>query len=187
MAVESSLLVFALVCLAPQTPAQSGGVATPWDVRQMVDGMEAQVKQLMPMLDQMKPDDWVKQGAPYAYVQQWQTLKTELGYFQSSAEALAKQPDKMPVALDTYFRLESLQTQLGSLIGGVRKYHNPAVADVMQAFADQGSRNHDQMRQFVLDLANDKEHEFQVMDKEAQRCRGILSRQPVTSGHKEQK
>lgn len=168
-----------VLLLAFQAASPQAGVAAPWDVRKMLDNLKVQVTQLSPLLDQMKPDDWVKQGAPYAYVQQWQALKIELGYFQTSAESLAKKPDKMPLALDTYFRLESLQSQLASLIAGVRKYHNPSVADIMQALVDEGNRNHGQMRQYVIDLANDQEHEFEVMDAEAQRCRSMLSRQPV--------
>lgn len=144
----------------------------------MLDSLNTDVKKLAPLLDQMNPDEWVRQGAPYSYVEQWKTSKIEIGYFQLSAQSMAKQPDKISAVLDTFFRLESLQLQLGSLIDGVRKYHNPAVADVMQAFVNEGSRNHDQMREYAVDLAKEKEHEYEVMDKEAQRCRAIISKQP---------
>ena len=178
-----SVALYLSLAFVPQSPApaastQSGGVATPWDVRRMLDSLQADVQKLAPLLDQMNPDEWVRRGAPYSYVEQWKSSKTELGYFQTSARSMAKRPEQLSLVLDTFFRLEALDRQLGSLIEGVRKYHNPAVADVMQAFLNEGSRNHDQMRQYTLDLAKDKEHEFEVMDSEAQRCRAVISRQP---------
>jgi folylpolyglutamate synthase/dihydropteroate synthase len=183
-----SVFILLSVAFAPQTTApvqaaaQASGVAAPWDVRRMLDSLQAGIQRINPMLDQMKPEDWVQRGAPYAYVEQWKNSKVELGYFQTSAQALARRPEKLSQALDTFFRLEALDRQLRSLIQGARKYHNPAAANAMQAFLDEGSRNHDQMRQYVVDLARDKEQEFKVMDSEAQRCRSIVSRQPSAAG-----
>lgn len=183
-----SVFILLAVAFVPQSPAppvsqQPGGVAAPWDVRGMLDVLQTDVQRLRPLLDQMNPDEWVRRGAPDSYVEQWKNLKTEMGYFQISAQSMAKHPEKLSLVLDTFFRLEHLQRQLGSLIEGVRKYHNPAVADAMQAFVDEGSRGRDQMRQYTLDLAKDKEHEYEVMDSEAQRCRAMISRQPA-SGRK---
>ncbi len=175
------LVAGSMVCAMGQTPAaQSKGVAAPWDVRKMLDGLQAQTGRLKPLLERMQPEQWVKAGAPYAYVQQKSTAANEADYFNISAKRMAADPDKLSLAMDTYFRMEALDGELMTLIAGVRKYDNPATADIMQAVVDEGSRNITQFRQYLTDLAAQREQEYQVMDRESQRCRGILSRQPAT-------
>jgi hypothetical protein len=64
------------------------------------------------------------------------------------------------------------------LVDGVRRYQNPAVGDLLVSVVSANSANRDQLRQYITDLAQTKEEEFQVVDREAQRCRGTLMRQP---------
>ncbi len=164
------------------SPAPPAGVLADWDVRRTLDSLQTQTRRLSPLLARMNPDVWVKMGAPYSYVEQKKTAENEIGYFNTSADSLARDPDKLSQALDTYFRLEALDTELASLINGVRKYDNPAVADIMQGVLNEGGRNTTQFRQYITDLAAQREHEYQVMDHEAQRCRGNISRQPAAGG-----
>jgi hypothetical protein len=62
-------------------------------------------------------------------------------------------------------------------VEGVRNYQNPAVGDLLLGVAAENSENRDKLRQYITDLALTKEQEFEVADKEAQRCRGMLSKQ----------
>jgi hypothetical protein len=169
------LLVLAAASLSAQAP--SAGVTSQWDVRQMLASLEARARQLTPVLDQLKPAEWAKNGAPPEYAGQLTTAKNELNYLLSSALTISKDPEKLPAALDTLFRMQAFRSTLGSVIEGTRKYQNPAIADLMQAIADENDQNRDHLKQYVLDLAADKEHELQVMDAEAQRCRASLSNQ----------
>ena len=171
------LLLFP-VFLAAQSPSASG-VSADWDVSKSVAALSAQAARLKPILDQLTPQQWVAKGAPEAYVQQWRAAQNELGYLVDSAKSLEKQPERLTLALDTYFRLQALETQLHSLADGVRNYQNPAVGDLLVGVLEENSSNRDNLRQYITDLAAQKEQEFQTVDKEAQRCRGILSRQPT--------
>jgi hypothetical protein len=114
-------------------------------------------------------------------VTQWKSSEAELRYLLQSSQAFSRQPDRLPLALDTYFRMQSMNTILGSLIEGIRKYQNPAVGDLVQGIMNENSGNRERLRQYVVDLATEKEQEFQIADKEAQRCRGTLLRQPTTT------
>jgi len=171
------LCLLALFSVSLFGQAASNGVSSDWDVREMLSSLEARAKQLGPILDQLKPADWVRNGAPAQYTGQWTTAKSELGYLLTSAQALAKDPDKLPAALDTLFRMQALNSTLGSVIEGTRKYQNPAIADLVQAIADENDHNDERLRQYVIDLAAEKEHELKVMDAEAQRCRTNVSNQ----------
>jgi hypothetical protein len=68
---------------------------------------------------------------------------------------------------------------LTSLIDGVRKYQNPALADLLRSVLSENNASRQQLRQYLMDLASIKEQEFKVMDEEAQRCRESISKLPT--------
>jgi hypothetical protein len=117
-------------------------------------------------------------------VAQWKSAQSELGYFLSSISSLSKDSERLPLALDTYFRMQAMESTLGSLVEGVRKYQNPALAELAQTFVAENSTNRDRLRQYISDLAAQKEQEFKVVDREAQRCRGMLLNQSPTKERK---
>jgi hypothetical protein len=160
-----------------QTPEP--GVASEWDARKMIDALSTQAQHLKPVVDQVKPADWVSKGASESYVAQWNTVQAQLKYLISASEAFSRQPERMQLGLETYFRMEAVESRLGSLTEGVRKYQNPALAMIMQAVIAENSTNRDRLRQYLTDLATQKEEEYQVADREAQRCRASLLSQPA--------
>lgn len=172
--------IFAPTFASAQT-AQPASVASEWDVRKLLQNLDVQAQHLRPVIDQVKPETWVPKGAPAAYQVQWTAAKAELNYFLNSDEALARQPDRLTLALDTYFRMQAMESTLGSLIDGVRKYQSPALAMQMQTIVSENGTNRDQLRQYMQDLAAQKEQEFKIADSEAQRCRGMLVQQPTST------
>ncbi|MGD0133047.1 MAG: hypothetical protein ABSE57_13430 [Bryobacteraceae bacterium] len=160
-------------------PAPDAGVASEWDARKMIDALNLQAQHLKPIVDQIQPADWVSQGASATYIAQWNTAQAQLSYLISTSDAFSRQPDRLALGLEAYFRMQSVESTLGSLTEGVRKYQNPALASLMQSVIAENSTNRDRLRQYLQDLATQKEQEFQVADREAQRCRAALLRQPA--------
>lgn len=160
-------------------PATDQGVASEWDARKLIDALSAQEQHLKPIIDQVKPERWVSKGASQTYVAQWQTAQAQLRYLLSAGAAFSRDPEQLALGLDTYFRMEAVESMLGSLAEGVRKYQNPALASIMQSVIAENSTNRDRLRQYLQDLAQQKEEEFQVADREAQRCRAALLSQPA--------
>ncbi|HXP83553.1 MAG TPA: hypothetical protein VN841_02465 [Bryobacteraceae bacterium] len=165
---------------APVQAVDPPGVTAPWDVSQTIVALAEQTSRLKPLLDQVTPREWLNKGAPQAYVEQWQSAQRELADVQRVAQSLQKQPDRLTLALDTYFRVQSLETRLNSLVEGIRRYQNPAVGDLVVGVIGESAANRDKLRDYISDLANQKEQEFTVVDREAQRCRTNLNRQPAT-------
>jgi hypothetical protein len=153
------------------------GVSAPWDISQTLGSLTQQAERLNPLLNQLTPEQWVARGAPAVYTAQWHGAQSELGYLVGAAKAMQKQPEKLTLALETLFRLQAVESQINSLVEGVRRYQNPAVGDLLVSVLGANSANRDQLRQYVSDLAQTKEQEFQIVDQEAQRCRGTLMRQ----------
>ena len=165
---------------------QASGVKSEWDVRKLLDSLTQQTEHLKPLIDQVRPENWLEKGAPQAYVAQWNTAQTELKYLLQSSENLAKQPDRLTLALDTFFRMQSLEATFGSLVEGIRRYQNPALADLVHAFVAENNTNRDNLRDYIQELAAQKEQEFKVADREAQRCRDALVRQSDVKTRKSQ-
>jgi hypothetical protein len=167
-------LLCALLLAASAAVAQnSSGVSAEWDISPTIDSLSMQAKRLKPIL--------VAKGAPDTYIQVWKRAQDELGYLVDSAKAVGAQPERLTLALDTYFRLQSLEMRLNSLVDGVRNYQNPAIGDLLMGVLAENSANRDKLRQYITDLAGTKEQEYKIMDQEAQRCRGVLTHQSTPS------
>ncbi|MEO8099869.1 MAG: hypothetical protein ABI811_19380 [Acidobacteriota bacterium] len=170
--------VFVLVLmLLASVPAVAQSAA--WDTIPKGSDLASQVGRLKPLLDQLKPAEWVAKGAPDTYIKQWNSVQQELQYLTASATQLDSQPRKLTAALDTYFRLQALESSFQTLIDGVRKYQNPAVGDLLLDALRGNSTNRDGLREYIKELAAQKEQEFTILDQEAQRCRGQLNQIPT--------
>ena len=159
-----------------QVPA--AGLPPEWETRKQLSAMVANANRLDPILAQLNPEAWKEAGAPEAYVQQLQSTRRALQSLQVSADRLSKDPNRVTYAMDTYFRLQTMEQILGSLATGVRRYQNPAIGDLLFGIANENAANREFLEQYLKDLAAVREAEFQIVDAEAQRCRGILRKQP---------
>src|SRR5690242_14508976 len=149
LAFFACLLIAGSAAIGQTAPPQTAGVASEWDVRQLIEGLNLQTQHLKTIVDQVKPDSWVSNGAPDTYVTQWKTAQQEMKYLLDSADALAKQPERLTLALDTYFRMQAMESTFGSVIEGIRKYQNPAVADLVRAVVSENTTNRDRLRQCI--------------------------------------
>jgi hypothetical protein len=166
---------------APSGLAQADGIAPEWDVRKNLAQLSEDVRRLKPILDQVSPRDWIAKGAPEGYVTQHKSVLAEIDYLVGSAENLARNPEKMSIALETMFRLQSVEAMMTSMIEGVRKYQNPAIADVLRSMLTNNMNHREKLRSYIVELATIQEQEFEIANKEAQRCRAELLRKPAGS------
>jgi hypothetical protein len=171
------LLICAGACsslLAQQQP----GMQNEWDIHQTLGAIALHADRLAPFVDQIQPEKWVAAGAPEAYVGQAKTCRNEVRGVAAAARELSRNPEKLTGMLELLFRIRALESMLGSLGDGLRKYQNPPMADLLNAAVAENLANRDRLQQYVLELATEKEQEFRVADQEAQRCRQSISRQP---------
>ena len=160
-------------------PAQSGAAMdNEWDLRKLIDSLSTESKRLKPLLDQADPSKWEDKSAATSYAAQWKSAQNEIQYLGTTAVNFAKEPERLTLALETLFRLESLERTLASYSNGLKRYGNPAVAELIDGVARENVDNREHLRQYVSELAQTKEQEFRIADQEAQRCRNTLSRQP---------
>ncbi|MFZ0589682.1 MAG: hypothetical protein WAM39_04315 [Bryobacteraceae bacterium] len=162
---------------ANQAPAPAG-LQAPWDIRQMLAALNAQNERLKPLLEQMHPQEWLENGAPPAYVSQYQEVRTRMDDVIRAVKNLSQQTDSLSVALDTYFRMEALETVARSVDDCIRKYGERKTADQLSALIAQNFDNRQKFCEYLRDLSVEREQEFKIADEEAQRCRGMISKEP---------
>ena len=67
---------------------------------------------------------------------------------------------------------------LVTLEEGLRRYQNRADAEALASLAAENGANRERFRQYLVTLAAEREKQLEMMDREAQRCRGIMMSQP---------
>lgn len=180
-----------LLCLAAVVPAArisaqtssaaapEAGLETPWNVRQTIADVLKQVDQLGPVLQRLNPQRWADaKGAPDAYIAQHATAKRQLNDLSIATKLFAQKPESLSLGLDLYFRLEALDVTARSLENGTREYADRASADKLSQLIAADFTSRQQLQSYFTDLARTQEENFKIADEEAQRCRGIISREP---------
>lgn len=170
--VPGIMIVCALLAAwAPPASTQSPELPPEWEVRTQLAELVKQVQRFEPILDEVKPAEWVEKGAPEAYERQWQSVRAEIEFLSRGVEELSQEPERLTVALEALLRMQSLDSLLLSLNEGVRRYQNPALAELLQGAITEKSAHQLKLREYVVQLAAAKEEELKVMHQEAQRCR----------------
>ncbi len=164
--------------------AQSGGVRPDWEIRELAARLEKNAGVIDGLLGRLKPEEWSSRGAPSAYVEQVKQTRQFNSYLILQAQALGREPAKLSVALDTFLRLDHLQSLLDSVTAGVRQYQNASLAELMATAVGQNLAVREQLKEYARDLAVEREKEWEIANQEAQRCRAMLSRRPPAAAPK---
>jgi hypothetical protein len=158
--------------------AQSEGMLPRWEVVELSKNVAANVEQTKTVLAQLRPQEWIQNGAPSAYMEQYDNLQVELDNLRLSAEALGRQPEKLSVVIDTFLWLDRVSSMVGSMAGGVRSYQNAAVADLLDTARGNGDAALTVLKEYMRQVAVQQEAAMEIAHSEAQRCRGRLASQP---------
>lgn len=162
------------------------GLESAWTLRSILDDLIKDNEKLEPLLAQMNPQEWVaKKGASDVYVQQWQSARTQLTEAMSASKSLAQKTESLPLALDAYFRLEALEVTSRSLQEAVTRYGDRFTADQLNGLIARNFSRRERFRDYIRDLAASSETNFKIADEEAQRCRGMISREPIKRSKKQ--
>lgn len=171
------LLILALVGIASPVGAQ--GLPPEWEVRQQLADLVTQTERLAPLVKQIEPAKWA--DAPEAYVAQQTAILNQIQYIAQVVSSLSRQPERMTLALDVYFRLQSMESQVLSFTDGIRRHQNPAVADLLTSLTNETSASRERLREYLKELVAMREQERDLLEKEAQRCRSLPPRVIPTS------
>jgi hypothetical protein len=168
----------------PQAGISAAAAAIPADqqIISLFQRISRHPAKLLPLLEQVRANEWIAKGAPDTYAAQVAAAREQIRAIAEDMSALAQHPDRMQDCMRALFRVRAFHGSLDSLMGGLRKYQNPALADLIQSVAVEDQDDLGKLQEYILELANQKEQEYLVVDREAQRCRATISKEPATSG-----
>jgi hypothetical protein len=171
----------------PQPPqASTAGLEPAWEIAPVLEEMGNHAARLLPILAQVDVKLWMEKGASATYADQLQSSQDQAKALADGARALARNPEKLSASLELSFRIEGLENMLASLVEGLRKYQSQDAAQQLASVDAEGGANRERLRRYIVNLAAQREQQFEAMDREAQRCRGMLAQPapPKTSGRK---
>jgi len=163
----------------PQAPAPPTRTPLdPTEVAAIAGKISQRSENLKPMFEEVHPEEWVANGAPEAYISQWKSIGEQNGAIETDMAAITQHPDGMQDVMRALFRVHRFDSDLYALLESIRRYQNPALADLMESVASGDQSGVAQLQQYVLDLADEKERQLDIENEEAQRCRASLASQP---------
>lgn len=176
------VLLLCAAALRAQTPTQvppqpqaPQGLETDWEMGTMLKDIAAQSGRLAPVLDRVDARSWVDQGASETYAEQLQSAKDQNRALGDGAAALARNPEQLSALLDVFFRMQAIDSMLQSVEEGIRKYGAKADAQMLAQTHAESSANRDRLQHYIVNLAAEREREYSAMDREAQRCRAVVT------------
>ncbi len=172
-------LVFSCAAFSQQ-PAPAIPRMTEPQIQSIFTGISKHAARIEPMLQQLHPAEWVAQGAPQTYVAQWNSTIEQLNVIQTEMSALAQRPDQLIELMKALFRVQASQKVIASLMDGLRHYQNPALAELIESVAAEDQSSLDNFERYLVELATDRQQQYDVVEHEAQRCRSTLFAPPST-------
>jgi len=158
---------------------QPAGLEADWDIAPVLQQIGAYAARLTPELDKLDAQVWASKGASETYLRQLQSSKDQARALGDQSKALMRNPEKLSATLEVLFRIQGLDTMLTSLVEGARRYQSPGEAQALETLAVEDGAARDRLQAYIVNLAVEREHDLDVMDREAQRCRGLLSQTPA--------
>jgi hypothetical protein len=180
------MLIACAAALGAQTPGQTPqsmgqpmpqpiGLETDWEIGGVLKEIAAHASRLTPALDRIDARSWVDQGASETYGEQLQSAKDQTRALNDGATVLVRNPEQLAALLDVFFRMQAIDSMLGSVEEGIRKYGNKPDAQTLATLQAESGANRDRLQRYIVNLAAEREREFQAMDREAQRCRAVVT------------
>ncbi len=175
---KTLLAVGTALVFLPGGAAQDEGMLPIWEIREMTEDIVKNIATGRKVLAELRPAEWIQDGAPEAYVEQLETLRADLESTVLAAQALGREPQRLSYAVDTFLWLERSDSLLDSIADGVRKYSNGAVADLLDSARGRNAGNIGTLKGYMRQLAVELETSMNIAHNEAQRCRAAVAGQP---------
>ena len=165
-------------------PTQPDGLEADWEIAPVLREIGAHASRLLPALDKIDVKSWVEKGASDTYAAQLQSSIEQAKALAAGAKALASNPSQLAASIELFLRIQALESMLTSLEQGARRYQGPADAQALARLGAENGANRERFQRYIVNLAEAREREFKAMDREAQRCRAVLTQAPPKAGRK---
>lgn len=147
------------------------GVPTEWESKKTIVNLEESMSTVLRSMNALDRESWKQSPAAQSYLQQFESAKGQIESLQQGARELQQRPEELGVALEIFFRLESVDFLLQTVREAAQKFNSSEQADQLAQSIAKSEAERDAFRAYLLDLAKDKDARYRVLEGEAQRCR----------------
>lgn len=169
-----SVLFCAVLLLPAAGVAQDGGMLPSWEVEDLARQIGEEADKTLRITEELRPKEWIQDGASEAFISQHESLRRELDYLKRVALQLEDRPESLTVAMDSFFWLERVQSMISSIAAGGERYQSPALAELLRGANSRLVDQRDTVKNYMRQLAADREEALAVAHDEAQRCRSVM-------------
>lgn len=163
--------------------AEEQGVAAPWEAKKVFEEIAAESGRVRADLEPLLKEGW--SGAGEVYANQIGDVIEQLRYLERAAREAGDAPESLSKGFAVYFRAESVELLLNSVVEGVRRYRNPALAELLEGRQRDLERRRQDVRRYLAELVEVMERECRVAREEAYRCRvELIQEQPRGSSRR---
>jgi hypothetical protein len=170
--------------LQAQAPVPAG-LETAWEIAPVLQELSAHGGRLVSALEKVNAQSWVEKGASDTYVAQRTSAREQAQAIAVEAKALAANPEKLSASIQVLLRMQALDAMLASLAEGTGRYQSARDAQELARIWAEGNGRRDRLQRYIVNLAAQREQDLEVMDREAQRCRGVLTQSPPRTTRKQ--
>ncbi len=174
---KHAFLAYSLSVLSAALPAQQ--IPTEWEAKSRIASLTKTVEEIEAVLVKLDLERWKSAGAAEAYLTQYHEAKPQFGALRRNLAELASNPDRVGAALDVLLRFEAVDHYIHSLREASRKFDEAALADELDAKVGESFTVRDRFRNYVVELARDRDTQYAILLKEAQRCRTDVNTPPA--------
>lgn len=179
MACMNRVAIIVLLLSVAVFPSAAQELLPRWEAIEMAKGVDLHANEMKALIEQVRPKEWIQDGAPQAFVTQHEELLRDMDSLSLSAQDMMRNPEGLISVVDTFLWVDRMGSMISSLEQGVRKYQNAAVAELLVAAQDRNTSESGKLKGYLRQLAVAHEAELEIADSEAQRCRAELARQPA--------
>ncbi len=166
------LLLATVLGAGPQAPAPAG-LAPPWEAKETIEQLRAQVTRLNAALGKLSVLTWQGTGASN-YVAVADSARRQVAGIEGALERLALEPQKLTAAIHVFLALQQVEGSLDSLSRGVAQFQGAEAAREIEDATNAVLNQREKLVNYVLELVQFLENSSVVAQRELDSCREQL-------------
>jgi len=158
------------------TPTQEttpGGLPPPWEAKQVIQQVRAQVSRVSAALGQLPVAEWQGTGAAN-YVAVAESARRQMAGIGGALDRLANQPERLNASIHLFLALQHVESNLDTLAKGAAQFQGPEAARELEDATNDLLNQRERLIKYILELVQFLESTSTATQRELESCRSQL-------------
>lgn len=162
-----------MVLGAPPQETAPAGLPPPWEAKQVVQQVRAQVNKVSAALGQLQVAAWEGTGASN-YVAVADSTRRQVTGIGGALDRLALQPERLSAAIHLFLALQHVETNLDSLSRAAAQFQSLEAARELEDATNALLNQREKLVKYILELVQFLESTSGATQRELESCRAQL-------------